>query len=108
MFEGAIVPVAGAGGGAPEPASRLCVVCGVPAALEFGTGCRAHVVAAAALHPGRSWRGDIDGEVVRDEGLRGRIAKAARVQSGEEERRFFPEDVGTDSTVGGRWVGTVG
>ena len=81
-----------------------CVVCGAPAEGDFGTGCRAHVVAAAALHPGRAWRGDVDVEAAGDEGLRGRIEKAARIQSGEEVRSFFQEDVGTDTIVGGKWV----
>ena len=75
-----------------------------PTEGDLGTGCRAHVVAAAARHPGRAWCGDAGVEAAGDEGLRGRIEKAARIQSGEEVRSFVQEDVGTGTFVGGRWV----
>ena len=71
---------------------------------EFANGCRARVAAAAALHPGRAWCGDVDAEAEKDADLRNRILKAARIQTGEDERNFFTEDVGTDTVVGGRWV----
>ena len=71
---------------------------------EVANGCRAHVAAAAALHPGRAWCGDVDAEAEKDADLRNRIMDAARIQTGEDERNFFTEDVGTDTVVGGRWV----
>lgn len=117
MFEAhrADHPASGGGcGGAPGPAANSelaicpvgrCIVCGAPAeGGEVANGCRAHVAAAAALHPGRAWRGDVDAEAEKDADLRNRILKAARIQTGEDERNFFTEDVGTDTVVGGRWV----